>query len=220
MPAGAIKRGRVAAVRGATSRTVREKTPEVPGRTSRAIVNRVLPGARCRDNEARGGAKEAMEINRLHVTIGLAPVIFAAGVALVFPPFRGSERAPYTLVSNDLSMSPKSRDWLALEDERDPAEWLAARSTPPLDATQLAVRLSEAARHYEETPRMIANRIAQIEDQFQGVDSLALLADFTMETGRARSFGAVAQHYLVLRRQGIDHETALATLREDQGGAE
>ena len=161
-----------------------------------------------------------MRIKGLWIGLGLGIAALAAGGALVFPLFRGEERAPHTLVSNDLGMSPKSLDWLALEDERDPAEWLAARTSPPLDATRLRDQLRETARHYEETPRMIANRIAQIGDTFAETDSLTLLADFAMDTGRARSFGAVAQHYIVLREQGLGHGAALARLRAERGGVE
>lgn len=114
-------------------------------------------------------------------------------------------------------MTSDQTDWLALEDRRDPAEWLAWRAGPPADASRLRALLAETARHYEETPRMIANRVAQISDQVADAAPPDLLADFAFDPSGSRSFGAVAQQYLVLRRQGLDHPRAVATLRAEAG---
>lgn len=157
-----------------------------------------------------------MKISRLNPAVLGGGVIFLGALALIAPLLSARREAPYTLVSTGLDMSPKSSDWLALNDGRDPAAWLAGRSSPPGDATRLAAQLAETARHYEETPRMIANRVAQISDEIEGADPLALLRDFSMDLPRTHSFGALAQHYLVLRRQGIAHADALGVLREQE----
>lgn len=159
-----------------------------------------------------------MKNNRLAIAIIFVAVVLGAAGALLWPLFRPGGEPPYTLVSTSLGMTPDKADWLDLGDPRDPAEWLAGRSGTPAAATQMGALLAETARHYEETPRMIANRVAQVADQISDRTEPELLAGFAFETGRARSFGAVAQHYLVLRRQGVTHEAALATLRAEAAG--
>lgn len=157
-----------------------------------------------------------MIIKSLNPAILLGFGIFGLAVALIAPLLRGADEAPYTLVSTGLDMSPKGSDWLARGDGRDPARWLAARVSPPAEATHLSAALAEAARHYEETPRMIANRVAQLSDTFPDLDPARLLRDLSMETRGSRSFGALAQHYLVLREQGLGHAAALDALRGNE----
>lgn len=139
-------------------------------------------------------------------------MLFSAGTALLWPLLAGHGQADNTLVSATLGMAPKGAEWLAMDDDRDPGGWLAARAEPPGNAREYAGLLAEAARHYEESPRMIANRIAQMDAEVTDADAGQLLRDFAWDPAQTRSFGTVAQHYLVLRRQGMDHGRALEAL--------
>lgn len=153
-----------------------------------------------------------MKNNGLFISGGLGLIVFAAGAGLLWPLLSGQGQSDNTLVSATLGMTPKGDDWLAMEDDRDPGGWLAARADPPGDTREYAVLLAEAARDYEESPRMIANRIAQIDAEVMDADAGQLLRDFSWDPAQTRSFGTVAQHYLVLRRQGLDHGHALDAL--------
>ena len=158
-----------------------------------------------------------MKNRYMPLSIAAVFAVVAGASALVWPLFRAGGEAPRTLVSTSLGMGPDQADWLAPGDPREPAAWLAERVGQGADANRMAALLGAAARRYEESPRMIANRVAQIADQVEDRREPELLADLAFDTARSRSFGAVAQHYLVLRRQGADHAAALAILRAEAG---
>lgn len=118
-------------------------------------------------------------------------------------------------------------EWLPVGDERDPGTWLAARearrdgdaSQLSIDTMQYAVLLQRLGRHYHESGRMIANRIAQLQAEVPDVSIETLMQDFAWQAGNGRrqTLGEVAQHYLVLRRDGQNHDAAVGALREAYG---
>lgn len=119
--------------------------------------------------------------------------------------------------------------WLTADDPTRPAVWLAERdlgSEPRAgEYARYGALLTRAGAHYHETPRMIANRMVQLHGELSaippGLTIATLLEDFAWEAGNARrqTLGEVAQHYLVLRREGRDHAAAMAALRAAYGAA-
>lgn len=119
--------------------------------------------------------------------------------------------------------------WLAADDPRRPGPWLAEMDLgpepAPADYARYGALLSRAGVHYHETPRMIANRVAQLHAELApsspDLSIAMLLEDFAWEAGNARpqTLGEVAQHYLVLRRRGISHVEAMASVRAAYGAA-
>ncbi|MBU3889500.1 hypothetical protein FM996_05530 [Methylosinus sporium] len=116
--------------------------------------------------------------------------------------------------------------WLTPIDRVDPAYWLAARKSggAPVDEgreERLRAALEVGAAHFLESPRMLANRAAQLadmmaeigaaEDEAESIESLARVA---AATGSKQTFGDLCQHYFNLRKQGATRDSALADLRE------
>ncbi|PWB95553.1 hypothetical protein [Methylosinus sporium] len=116
--------------------------------------------------------------------------------------------------------------WLTPIDRVDPAYWLAARKSggAPVDEgreARLRAALEVGAAHFLESPRMLANRTAQLadmmaeigaaEDEAESIESLARVA---AATGSKQTFGDLCQHYFNLRKQGATRDSALADLRE------
>lgn len=145
---------------------------------------------------------------------------FSAAAALILPLVGMGGQTGHTLVSSGLSFAPRGDDWLAIDDPRDPATWLAERGGGAVEAAFLREKLAGYDRRFEESGRMIANRLIQISSIVGDVDPARLLADFAAEAGAPRSFGALAQHYLVLRRQGLSHGAAITALHSVYGGGE
>ncbi|MCM2504619.1 hypothetical protein NDN16_13180 [Aureimonas altamirensis] len=121
--------------------------------------------------------------------------------------------------------------WQAYGVDRPAGEWLAmleaGREVGPKDARarDYDALLDHAARRFTESPRMIANRLVQAQDTLQAMGEVhgmdELLNDFLAEAaGDGRlSFGTLLHHYLNLRRQGLDHGSAVAELhRTGPGG--
>jgi hypothetical protein len=116
--------------------------------------------------------------------------------------------------------------WLSPRDRVDPAVWLAARVGGGRPASDEAVErmrraLDGAQGRVLESPRMLANRAAQLSDMLSAAGMREDLADLVGSLGRAagmaaakQTFGELCQHYLNLRRQGRSGEEALAALAE------
>lgn len=158
-----------------------------------------------------------MKIRRLTATLlGVAAAVGLAAT-LVAPLVRPAGDEGHTLVAAEVAMTPDAGEWLAVGDHRDPADWLSGK-LGTLDPARASVLIRALATYYEETPRMIANRAVQIADETRGdPPGDQLLADLAWDTQTTRSFGAVAQNYLVLRRQGLDHAAAIAALHDALG---
>lgn len=115
--------------------------------------------------------------------------------------------------------------WLDIRDAMEPALWLRSRemgrpvlaTDPEVDRLRRALR--QAAERFIEEPRMIANRTAQTGDLLaeagdreQAVDILTGMIDVADATRHKQIYGALCQHYLNLRKSGMDRSAALARL--------
>ncbi|MFS8036619.1 hypothetical protein ACI7BZ_06560 [Xanthobacter sp. AM11] len=114
-----------------------------------------------------------------------------------------------------------ARDWLELSDKTPPEAWLAARAgvpaSPALDA-RLARLLREADTVFDETPRMLANRTAQLQNMLAGIaiaeppqDILEGFIPLGRAGGRA-GYSDLCHHYFNLRASGLDRAAALKAL--------
>lgn len=167
-----------------------------------------------------------MNIKVLSGYVLCASLAVGAAAALILPPLLKAGTDPHTLVVGELGMAPTRAAWLAAADDRDPAAWLSGRladlgaSAGDVSRDRTAALIAALAQVYEETPRMIANRAAQLAEETRGDPAPArLLADLAWNPDSTHSFGAVAQNYLVLRRGGLGHDAAVATLRDALGEA-
>ena len=85
----------------------------------------------------------------------------------------------------------------------------------------MRVELDQAAKHFHDPPRMIANRAVQLEEMLaaNGIEEgapelIQILSSATADTNLKQGFGSVCQHYFNLRQQGIDREGALEQLKQ------
>ncbi|TWB23382.1 hypothetical protein FBZ89_102135 [Nitrospirillum amazonense] len=115
--------------------------------------------------------------------------------------------------------------WLDVNETMEPALWLRRREVgrpvlatdPEVDRLRRALR--QAAERFIEEPRMIANRTAQISDALMemgqpelAVDILVGMIDVADATAHKQIYGALCQHYLNLRKSGMERSAALARL--------
>lgn len=165
----------------------------------------------------------------------VAPGVPGRGVSLLSPLLLllaacGAEEAPAGRPSASSISVPEpagsperprpggARDWLEVADSTPPEAWLAAHSHPPADPARLAALLKEADVLFDETPRMLANRTAQLEAMLAGLSvkepaDLLLEGFITLGRGRGRAgYGDLCQHYYNLRVSGLDRAAALAAL--------
>ncbi|MFG1371959.1 hypothetical protein V5F32_07280 [Xanthobacter oligotrophicus] len=121
-----------------------------------------------------------------------------------------------------------ARDWLERADAVPPEVWLAARSSSPADPARMAALLKEADALFDETPRMLANRTAQLQRMLAGkavteppqelLEDFIRLAREDARPGRRSGFGDLCQHYYNLRASGLGRLAALEALaRAGQG---
>ncbi len=131
------------------------------------------------------------------------------------------------------AVAVKRRDelpkWLSLIDRSDPAVWLAARESgqpSPQGAAVERIRraLDDAGTRFLESPRMLANRLAQVGDMLAGAgmreDYAELIESLSQVASAApakQTFGEMCQHYFNLRSQGESRAAALAALTERYG---
>lgn len=127
------------------------------------------------------------------------------------------------------AVSMANRSWLDAGDRTPPEQWLASRAAHadlPLSAPSVAAfrtLLVRADRAYDETPRMIANRVVQLQEMLAG-RGMTESADTLIEgflslgtVGGRRRFGEDCQHYFYLRSANRAHGDALAALRGEAG---
>lgn len=120
--------------------------------------------------------------------------------------------------------------WLEVDSELPPALWLISRDHDALrpandpEVQRVKKLLDDAHRLYRESQRMIANRTVQIEAMLRakGHDDSAVmilddLAAVAGEVGQAEGYGAMGQHYVNMRGNGISREESLAKLKNLYG---
>ncbi len=110
----------------------------------------------------------------------------------------------------------ESPHWLEVDDARAPQTFLATESGLSPDA--LAPLLDELSAHYRESPRMIANRVLQLWQEYPDIPLDRLMTDLVpAQDTPEESLGPVAQHYRILRANGASHADAAAVVM-GQGG--
>ncbi len=127
------------------------------------------------------------------------------------------------------SMALVDRSWVGMTDAVAPDHWLASRQAgvdvAPTDpgVSTFHRLLARAGHRYTETPRMIANRVVQIEGMLAEhhiretlLDILTGLTEIAPEDGR-RSFGETGEHYVALRGEGLARDQALTVLAGQWG---
>lgn len=137
-----------------------------------------------------------------------------AGAAVILLSACRDEDATLPAASGqDLHAEPNAPDWLEASENETPLAFLARVSQAPPGL--IAPSLERAAAMYDDSPRMIANRTAQLWQEIRQkddppmpmhvlLDQLALRQDVPN-----RSIGPVIQHYRVLRAQGHPHDAAM-----------
>ena len=115
---------------------------------------------------------------------------------------------------------------MARRSQQDDARaWLASRQAKCRSRRERSVglaigaSLSAAADRFRDPPRMIANRAVQLEEMLASegitetapelIDALSSAAGSTAREG----FGAICQHYFILRKQGLGRDAALEQLK-------
>jgi hypothetical protein len=120
-------------------------------------------------------------------------------------------------------------DWLGPQSRTSPAQWLASREEKANPSTEHPVAeyerlLSEATNRFQEEPRMIANRAAQLQAMLaangveESVGSVIEALTNTVGEGRLHGFGELCQHYYNLRAGGYNRQDALKALRKAHEG--
>lgn len=123
------------------------------------------------------------------------------------------EEEEQTLPSAEAPQGPaaKAVPWLEIGDGRAPGAFLAAETGLPAD--RLAPLLDDLSARYWESPRMIANRVLQLAQEYPDTPLDRMMADLgPAQDGAAQSLGPVVQQYRVLRAQGASHADAVAAL--------
>lgn len=175
------------------------------------------PHAAPRRRHHRGGSK------------ALAPIALGLSLALAAcsdePPIESKSALKGTSAT-----APPKRQWLEIHSATRPAQWVldwrAPKDRAPSDKELERVEKSLAAAHaiYRESERMIANRAVQLEQMLAklGVEESAAniledIASVAGEIGQTEGFGAVSQHYYILRSSRHDRADALALLKSRYG---
>ncbi len=124
---------------------------------------------------------------------------------------------------------PSQTDWLAMQDDVPPEVWLVGREEKAGiklssdEADGLRRSLSDASARFKESPRMVVNHAAQLEEMLraEGGDETAvsLIATLTdaVAPGRIESFGAAGQQYYNMRKAGFSSRQALNILSKRYG---
>lgn len=124
------------------------------------------------------------------------------------------EEDPVIPSTSPAAVTPdESAHWLGVGDKRAPEEFLATEAGVPVPV--IAAQLDLLSAHYRESPRMIANRVLQLWQEYPDIPLDRLMADFVPgQDVSDRSLGPVAQHYRTLRAGGASHPDAVAAVME------
>lgn len=141
---------------------------------------------------------------------GAALARYAASAMILLALSACYEEEDTTIPSASQPEAPEAQSsWLAVDDSRPPASFLAAETGAP--AASLSAELDRLSARYRESPRMIANRVLQLWREYPELPPDRLMADLVAAGDTpAHSLGPVIQQYRVLRAAGADHATALA----------
>jgi hypothetical protein len=157
-------------------------------------------------------------VRRGHALALLALALAGCGEA-------ATEREPGTVAARDDRAAPPA-DWLGPTDATEPALWLARREAgggpaAPDALARLRAALAAARPRFVEDARMIANRTAQLEAMLSEIGAaeapaalIEALSGIAAASGRRQLYGELCQHYVTVRRQGLDRDATLARLRE------
>lgn len=128
------------------------------------------------------------------------------------------------------SGSGLDRQWLEIHSSIKPAQWVLdwrrpnERSASDEEMQRVQKHLTAAHNIYRESERMIANRAVQLEQmlaklnvQESAANILEDISSVAGEIGQTEGFGAVSQHYYILRSGKYDREAALALLKQRYG---
>lgn len=161
---------------------------------------------------------------------GCTPAIVCVFFAAIAAVASGCSEDPATVSEPDAQkptqIAAHDISWLAVDNDLSPAQWLASRNEETLrsldDPQVHSVKklLDDAHRLYRESQRMIANRTVQIEAMLAASghkeSAMQVLQDLTGvpgEVGQTEGFGAIGQHYVNLRAEGLGREQALQKLK-------
>ena len=119
----------------------------------------------------------------------------------------------------------KLPEWLTVRDAIEPSLWLRSREVGRLvlprdpEVDRLRRAMHQATLRFFEDQRMIANRTAQTADMLaeagqseRYVDIMTGMVDVADATVSKKAYGDMVQHYLNLRKAGMDRTAALASL--------
>lgn len=175
-----------------------------------------------RRRPAPGGASKALA----SIAAGLTLALTACSDE---PPIENKAPVKPTSATSSAT-SPLKRQWLEIHSSTRPAQWVldwrAPKDRPASDEDLVRVEENLAAAHaiYRESERMIANRAVQLEQMLAkiGVEESAAniledIASVAGEIGQTEGFGAVSQHYYILRSSRYDRTNALALLKSRYG---
>jgi hypothetical protein len=163
-------------------------------------------------------------VRRVHALALLALALAGCGE-------EAPEREPDAVAARD-DRAAATADWLGPTDATEPALWLARRAAgdgpaAPEALGRLRAALAAARPRFVENPRMIANRTAQLEAMLAEIGAvetpaalIEALTGIAAPSGRRQLYGELCQHYVTVRRQGLDRDAALARLRERYAAGE
>lgn len=130
------------------------------------------------------------------------------------------EESADTLTSPSVSAGAQPAaqdDWLDVGAAEPPEAFLARKTGA--DPAALASSFPKVAGHFTESPRMVANRLAQLWQESQTAPDAPgltqLMAELTPAPDDPRvSLGTLLNQYRVLRERGESHGTAIAEALE------
>lgn len=152
-----------------------------------------------------------MEVNETHPrTVALA---LASAAVILLQACRDEETTLPAASDQGQHAEQDAPDWLEASENETPLAFLArVTQTAP---RSISPSLARAAATYDDSPRMIANRTAQLWHEIRQKDDppmaiYVLLNQLAMrQDAPDHSIGPVIQHYRVLRAQGHPHDAAM-----------
>jgi hypothetical protein len=151
-------------------------------------------------------------------------------VAQVLASGCSNDATPDLPSDNNSNSTTKPQPWLGPRDDLAPERWLldqpsASGVTNPPSAVEIRNILVRVGQRFADSPRMVANRIVQLEAMLaqHGIkeNALDLLQDLSLSAPRERhaeGFGARCQQYYLLRLRSQSKQQALSALNASNDG--